>query len=106
MVRDVLTDVLLGVACIAAVLGSVGVAVMHDALDRLHFTGAFVLAFVGVAAAIVVREGFSLIADKALLIAGLAVVSSPVAVQVIARAIWVSQHGDLDPDGRDVESLP
>ncbi len=47
-----------------------------------------------------------MIADKALLLAAFVLISSPVAVQVLARAIRVSEHGELDARGADVKRLP
>ena len=86
-------------------LGCLGVAVMRTALDRLHFTGFSTLAAVALAGAITVREGFSLIADAALVVAALVVVTSPVIVQVIARASRIVDRGDLDVHGHDVEAV-
>ena len=105
-VRDVIAAVLLVVGAGAQVIACLGVARMRDALDRLHYTSASVLAFVAIALAILVNHGFSMIADKALLLAAFVLITSPVLVQVLARAIRVSERGELDPVGQDVERLP
>lgn len=104
-VRDVIAAALLVVGCAAQVIACLGVARMRDALDRLHYASASSLAVVLIALAILVDRGFSMIADKALLLAAFVLVSSPVAVQVLARAIRVSERGELDPEGPDVERL-
>lgn len=97
--------VLLVVGVGAQVLGCVGIAMMRNAYDRLHYTGPSVLAGVALAAAVLVREGFSLVADKGLLLALVIVVTSPVIVQAIARAARTSEHGSLDTSAADVEQL-
>lgn len=104
-VRAVAAAALLVIGCGAQVIACVGVARMREALDRLHYTSASVLAAVLIALAILVDEGFSMIADKALLLVAFLLVSSPVAIQVLARAIRVSERGELDPEGPDVERL-
>ena len=105
--RDTAVLVLLFAGIGTQVLACLGVAVMRGPFDRLHFTGFAVLAAVALAAAITVREGFSLIADKALLLAALVVVASPVIVQVVAHAARiVDRGGALDPEGDDVERAP
>ena len=104
-IRDVVAAALLAVGCGAQVIACLGVATMRQALDRLHYTSASALAFVSIALAILVDHGFSMIADKALLLAAFVLVSSPVAVQVLGRAIRVSERGQLDPEGSDVERL-
>ena len=104
--RAALAVALLVLGCAAQVIACLGVARMRTALDRLHYTGASVLAVWAIALAILVDHGFSMIADKALLLAAFVLVSSPVAVQVLARAIRTSARGELDPEGPDVERLP
>lgn len=103
--RAVVATVLLVLGCAAQVIGCFGVARMRGALDRLHYTGPSILAVVAIVLAILVEEGFSMIADKALALGAFVLVSSPVAVQVAARAIRLSERGELDPEGPDVERL-
>ncbi|MGI8903040.1 MAG: monovalent cation/H(+) antiporter subunit G [Solirubrobacteraceae bacterium] len=103
--RTVLAAALLVLGCGAQAIGCLGVARMRGALDRLHYTGASMLAAPAIALAILVDQGFSMIADKALLLGAFVLVSSPVAVQVAARAIRVAERGGLDLEGHDVERL-
>ena len=101
--RDTAVLVLLFLGVAVQVLACLGVTAARGPFDRLHFTGLSMLAAAALAAAITVREGFSLIADTGLLVAALVVVTSPVIVQVVARAARVVDRGELDPHGDDVE---
>lgn len=103
--RDVAVAVLLVVGVGAQLLGCIGVALMRNPFDRLHYTGASILAAVGIAAAVLVREGFSVIADKGLMLAAVVLVTSPVIVQAIGRAARVNERGSLDVGGGDVERV-
>ena len=105
-IRTVAAAVLLVIGCASQVLACLGVSRMRTALDRLHYTGASALAVLAIGLAILVNHGFSMIADKALLLAAFVLLSSPVAAQVLARAIRISERGELDPEGADVERLP
>jgi monovalent cation/proton antiporter MnhG/PhaG subunit len=104
-VRDTAVVVLLFVGVVVQVLGCLGVIRMRTALDRLHFTGFGVLGAVGVAAAVTVREGFSLVADKGITVAVIVLVTSPVIVQVVASAARTLDRGHLDAAGDDVERV-
>jgi multisubunit Na+/H+ antiporter MnhG subunit len=58
VIREVFTDALLALAALTVLLSAVGIAVMPDALARLHFvTPAGVVAPVLVTLAVFVREG-------------------------------------------------
>jgi multicomponent Na+:H+ antiporter subunit G len=81
----VLGLVALGFAC-------VGVVVMPGALARLHYAAAGLLGVVLVAAAVVVHEGASLIAVKAVLVAAFTAATSPVLAHATARALHVRQE--------------
>ena len=103
--RDTAVVVLLFAGVALAALAALGVLVTRNPLDRLHFTGLGIGAAVAIAAAITVREGFSLIADKAIAVAVVITVTSPVIVQVVGRAARVVDRGSLDVEGDDVERL-
>jgi multicomponent Na+:H+ antiporter subunit G len=102
-VTDVAVAVLLVIGVAAQLLAAAGIAIMRTTYDRLHYTGPTMLAAVAFAAAVLSREGFSLIGDKAILIALVVVVTSPVVVQAIARAARIGERGSLDAAGADVE---
>ena len=74
-----------------------GVLVMRGALARLHYTAPAGLGAVMIAVAVLVREGFSLIGDKALLIAIFLLISAPVLSHVTARAAQIRARGDVSP---------
>lgn len=92
--RTVAHEVLLwlGVAC--ELLGCLGVLVMRGTLDRLHYTAPCVLGALLIAIAIGVRDGLSLIFDKALLTAAFLMVTAPLLSHATGRAARVAQHGD------------
>ena len=67
----------------------VGVLVMDDAYDKLHYVGpAAIVGPLVIAAAIVVRASLSQAGIKALLTAGLLMVTSPVLSHATARALY------------------
>ena len=74
-----------------AVLGLCG---MRDAYDRLHYVSLAGFGALLVAAAIVVRESFSLIGDKALLVGVVLVVTGPVLAQTTVRSLLIRELGD------------
>ncbi len=83
MVATVL--LVLGVA--VELLGCAGVVLMPTALDRLHYASAGVTATLLVAAAVVVREGATTLASRALLVALVSLLTAPVLTHATARAI-------------------
>ena len=76
------------------VIATLGVVVMRDWQDRVHYAGLSTLAVVFVGLAVLVRESFSLIGDKALATAVLMLFASPVANHVILRSGRVRTLGD------------
>ncbi len=64
-----------------------GVLVMPGALARLHYVSVASLGAVLVAAAVLVHDGASLIAVKAVLVAAFLVATAPVLAHATARAI-------------------
>jgi multicomponent Na+:H+ antiporter subunit G len=92
--RDVIVAVLLGLGVAAALLSCVGVLVMRDALDRLHFTApASTVSPVLFALAVLVEEPLSSAGVKAVLVAALIIVTTPVLTHATARAARVRDHG-------------
>jgi multisubunit Na+/H+ antiporter MnhG subunit len=85
--RDAAVTALLvaGVAC--GLLSCLGVLLMRDALDRLHYVGAGTPAVLFVAAAVLVRESASLAGNKAIALAAFTLIAAPVLAHVTARAI-------------------
>lgn len=87
------------------VLAVVGVSVMRDVFDRLHYTGLAGYGALMVGVSILVRESFSLIGDKALVTGALLVLLGPVLAHVTARSFLVRARGDWRAalDGDDEE---
>ena len=76
----------------------VGVLVMRDAYDKLHYLGpAAIVGPVAIAAAIVIREALSQAGIKALLTAALLIVASPVLTHATARALYIRQRDHVEP---------
>ena len=85
--RDAISTALLIAGVAVELLACSGVLLMRDALDRLHYAGAGTLAALLLAAAVLVRDSFSLIGDKAILLAAFVLVSAPVLTHFTAQAI-------------------
>jgi monovalent cation/proton antiporter MnhG/PhaG subunit len=92
--QDVVVYALLaaGVAC--ELIACLGVAVMRNTYDRLHYVGPATLGGVLIAGAIWVREGPSGIALKATIVAAFLLVASPALAHATARASRISELGD------------
>jgi multisubunit Na+/H+ antiporter MnhG subunit len=90
--RDTVAWVLLAAGSAVQVMAVLGVVLLRDALDRLHYLAPSSLAALLIAAAIVVRESFSLIAIYALLLAGFLVFTGPVLAHATGRAIHLSRR--------------
>jgi multisubunit Na+/H+ antiporter MnhG subunit len=71
-----------------------GLCVMRDVYDRLHYVALASFGALLVGGAIAVRESFSLIGDKALLVGFVLVVMGPVLVQSTARSLLIRELGD------------
>jgi multisubunit Na+/H+ antiporter MnhG subunit len=76
------------------VLAVVGLCAMRSVYDRLHYVGLAGFGALLIGVAIVVRESFSLIGDKALLVGVVLVVTGPVLVHTTMRSMLVRERGD------------
>jgi multicomponent Na+:H+ antiporter subunit G len=78
-----------------------GVLVMEDAHDKLHYIGpAAIFGPLAIAVAIVIRESFSQAGIKALLTAVLLIVVNPVLTHAIGRALYIRRRDHLEPEPR------
>jgi monovalent cation/proton antiporter MnhG/PhaG subunit len=84
-------------------ISSLGVLVMRGTFDRLHYTDTAGFGAVLFGAAIVVREGFSEISVKAVLLAVVFLVFSPVLAHVLGRAARLRERGDLRARSHETE---
>jgi multicomponent Na+:H+ antiporter subunit G len=79
--------VLLAIGVGVELLCSLGVLVISDVFNRLHYAGpATIVGLPAIAAAVVVAEGFSASGIKVVLIAVVVLATSPVLTHVMARA--------------------
>jgi multicomponent Na+:H+ antiporter subunit G len=93
--RGVLVAALLVVGVGVTLACCVGVLVMRDAYDRLHYTApATTIAPLAIAAAIVLEEGLSAAGVKALLVALALLVTNPVLTHATARAARIRRLGE------------
>ena len=93
-VRAVVALILLITGGLIQLLAVLGLAVMRDVYDRLHYVGLASFGTLLVAIAIVVRESFSLIGDKSLLVAAILILVGPVVVHTTARSLLIRERGD------------
>jgi multisubunit Na+/H+ antiporter MnhG subunit len=92
--RSALSVVLVCLGVGLGVIATLGVVVMRDWQDRLHYGGLSSLGVVLVGLAVLVRESFSVIGDKALVTAVVMLLAAPIANHVILRSGRVRTLGD------------
>jgi monovalent cation/proton antiporter MnhG/PhaG subunit len=103
-VGDVVVAVLLVLGVGIELVCCLGVLVMGNVYDRLHYTGPASFGAVLIAAAVVIREGvLSQIGTKAVLIAAVLLVVSPALVHATARAARLRERGELRAQPHEVE---
>ena len=101
---DVSVVVLLALGVGVELLCCIGVLVMRGVYDRLHYTGPAGFGAVLISAAVVVREGLlSQIGVKAVLVAAVLLVVSPVLVHATARAARLRERGELQARPHEME---
>jgi multicomponent Na+:H+ antiporter subunit G len=91
--RDAIASVLLVAGVAIELLACAGVVLMRNPLDRLHYVSAATAAVLCVAVAVVVNDSFSLIGNKALLLAAFLLVTGPVLTHVTARIAHQGRSG-------------
>jgi monovalent cation/proton antiporter MnhG/PhaG subunit len=98
---SVVVAALVAVGVVIELACCVGVLVMEDAYDKLHYLGpAAIVGPVLIAASVVVRESFSQAGIKSLLTAGLLIVASPVLSHATARALYIRERDHIEPGPR------
>jgi multisubunit Na+/H+ antiporter MnhG subunit len=101
--RAVAALVLLMAGGLLEVLAVLGLCLMRDVYDRLHYVGLAGFGALLIAIAIVVRESFSLIGDKSLLVGAILVIGGPVMIQTTARSLLIRELGDWRKKAEEVE---
>lgn len=105
-VRGVFVAVLLVLGVGLQLLCAVGLLAMRDTFSRLHYVAPGGFGLAAIAAAIVVRQSFSLIGDHALATAAIVLLTGPVLVHVTARTARARRLGDWTiRRGEDVERV-
>jgi multisubunit Na+/H+ antiporter MnhG subunit len=102
--RHVLSDVVVVAGTGLDLLAVLGLIVMRDALDRLHFVGVAGFGALLIGGAVMLRSGLSLLGNKALATGLLLALLGPVLMHVTARSLRIRARGDWRPsDGEDAE---
>jgi monovalent cation/proton antiporter MnhG/PhaG subunit len=103
-VTDAIVAVLLTLGIAGVLLSCAGLLVMRSPLDRLHFTSsASTIGPVLIAAAVLVEEPLSSAGIKAVMVALLIIVTTPVLSHATARAVRIRRHRRWAPVGEDRE---
>ncbi|HLX47897.1 MAG TPA: monovalent cation/H(+) antiporter subunit G [Streptosporangiaceae bacterium] len=98
IIKDVFSDILLGLAVAIVVASAVGVLAMRDAYQKLHFvTPAAMVAPLLVALAIMVQHGVYENTGESFLALGFMVIAGPFISHATIRAIRVREKGDWRP---------
>jgi multisubunit Na+/H+ antiporter MnhG subunit len=92
-VRATFAWVLLAGGGVIELLAVLGVVLMRDALDRLHYVSASSVASALIVAAVIVRESASQITIYASLVAAFLLFTGPILVHVTGRAILIRRRG-------------
>ncbi len=83
---------------------ALGMVVMRNAFDRLHYVGLAGYGALLIGTAILVRESWSLIGDKALATGAVLVLIGPVLVHTTMRSLRTRERGDWrEGIGEEVE---
>lgn len=95
MIKEVISDVLLGLAVLTVAAAALGVAVMPDAYARLHYiTPAAVVAPVFVTLAIFVQEGLDENTGETVVALVFMIAAAPFLSHATIRAMRVRDRGD------------
>jgi multisubunit Na+/H+ antiporter MnhG subunit len=92
-VRETIAALLLFCGVGLELAAALGVAAMRGVLQRVHYTGLAMLGAFPIAAAVVVRESFSLASIGPLLLCAYVLVSSPLLAHITARAAGIPSEG-------------
>ena len=98
IVKDVISDILLGLAVLIVLTSAVGVVVMRDAYAKLHFvTPAGLVAPALVALAVMVQHGVYENTGETFLALFFMIIAGPFISHATIRAIRVREKGDWRP---------
>jgi multisubunit Na+/H+ antiporter MnhG subunit len=94
MTAHMIATILLVVGVAVELIAVLGVSLMRDVFDRLHYVGLAGFGALLVGTSVLVRESFSLIGDKALFTGAFLALFGPVLVHATARSMRTRQLGD------------
>ena len=98
IIKDVFSDILLGLAVLIVVASAIGVLTMRDAYQKLHFvTPAALIAPALVALALMVQHGVYEMTGEAFLALFFMIIAGPFVSHATMRAIRVREKGDWRP---------
>jgi multisubunit Na+/H+ antiporter MnhG subunit len=98
IIKDVVSDILLGLAVLIVIASAVGVLVMRDAYSKLHFvTPAALVAPALVALAVLVQAGVFENTGESFLALFFMIIAGPFVSHATIRAIRVREKGDWRP---------
>ena len=89
-----IATVLLVIGAVLELFSVLGLVVMRDVFDRLHYVGLAGWGGLLIGISILVRESWSLIGDKALATGGVLVLIGPVVVHTTVRSFRTRERGD------------
>lgn len=92
--REAVAAALLFTGVALELAAALGVAAMRGVLQRMHYTGLAMVGAIPIAAAVVVRESFSLASLGPLLLVAYLLVSAPVLAHITARAAGLPDEDD------------
>jgi multisubunit Na+/H+ antiporter MnhG subunit len=90
----VITAVLLIAGVALQLLAVLGVVVMRNAFDRLHYVGLAGYGALLIGISVLIRESWSLIGDKALITGAVLAFIGPVLVHTTMRSFLIRERGD------------
>ena len=99
--QAVIAAILLISGGVLELIAVLGICVMRDAYDRLHYVGLAGFGALLMTVAVTVRESFSLIGNKALLVGVVLVLTGPVLAQTTARSLLIRELGDWRKKARE-----
>jgi len=101
----VIATVLLITGTVLELFAALGLVVMRNAFDRLHYVGLGGYGGLCIGIAILARESFSLIGDKALATGVVLLALGPVVVHTTMRSLRTHERGDWR-EGIESEAEP
>lgn len=90
----VIATVLLVLGALLQLFAVLGLVVMRDVYDRLHYVGLAGYGALLIGISILVRESWSLLGDKALATGGVLILIGPVVVHTTVRSFRTRERGD------------